>query len=106
MGEDLVGTGLGADPDPAQDAFDALQKPFKAAAEKMLDEMRSKSDRIKELADESRAHAAEATRQAWLAHEACGGELPEDFPDVENPFDSGSRRIPDWSSTFWDISSP
>ena len=103
MGNVLVGEGIRS---PAQVAVQEILTKLEATGEDLLSQMSPKSDRITELADQSRELAAEATRQAWLAHEACGGELPEDFPDVDNPFDDRPTGIPDWSSTFWDISSP
>ncbi len=49
--------------------------------------------------------AAEATRNAWLAIEACGGDIPPDLPPLDSPFQWISDT-PAWNSTFWDISSP
>jgi len=47
--------------------------------------------------------AAEATRNAHLAEQACGVVQSEDY---SSPFDSLSNPVPSWNSTFWDISSP
>jgi hypothetical protein len=58
------------------------------------------------IADQTQVLAAEATRNAWLAVDACGGTLPADLPPLASPFDSRPELIPTWSSTFWDISSP
>jgi hypothetical protein len=64
------------------------------------------SDRIAIITDRTQEYSAEATRNAWLAVEACGGTLPEDLPPLSSPFDSANTMIPGWDSTFWDISSP
>ena len=60
---------------------------------------------VTQLADSSYEQSAEATRNAWLAIEACGGEIPPDLPPLQGPF-SSVPSIPDWNSTFWFISSP
>lgn len=64
-----------------------------------------------ELSDLANEAAADATSNAWKAVEACGGEVPDEvrgyLADSYSPFgDQESPRIPDWNSTFWDISSP
>lgn len=103
MGSTLVGKGQR---DPAQLAWAQVEQTLEGAAESLLETMNTNTRTIRDLADQSQAMSAEATRLAWLAHEACGGELPPDFPDLDNPFDNRPTSIPDWSSTFWDISSP
>ncbi|MCA9506509.1 MAG: hypothetical protein R3F16_22975 [Myxococcota bacterium] len=65
-----------------------------------------KTRRTVDIADETGRLAAEAMRNAWLAVEACGGEVPPEYGGlIRDPFDE-YRAIPQWNSTFWDISSP
>jgi hypothetical protein len=66
----------------------------------------SSSDRAAIIADRTQEQSAEATRNAWLAVEACGGTLSADLPSLASPFDSAHPMIPEWNTTFWDISSP
>jgi hypothetical protein len=65
------------------------------------------------LADQTWVNSAEATRNAWLAVEACGGPLPPNLPALDepfgiadNPFRSIPNPVPGRNDTFWDISSP
>ena len=64
------------------------------------------NDQIATITDRTQELSAEATRNAWLAVEACGGTLPSDLPPLASPFDGRPDLIPGWNSTFWDISSP
>lgn len=57
------------------------------------------------LAELSFVQSGEATRNAWLAVEACGGELPTDLPPLNSPFED-VPDVPSPNSTFFDISSP
>ena len=58
-----------------------------------------------EIRDQVRSAAAEATRNAHLAAQACGTPVdPENI--YSSPFDGQTNVYPSWTSTFWDISSP
>ncbi|MCB2101992.1 MAG: hypothetical protein KDE22_14035 [Rhodobacterales bacterium] len=61
---------------------------------------------LRVLADDSHTDSAEATRNAWLAIEACGGTIPPDVGPLDSPFGSVPGPYPSRNDTFWDISSP
>lgn len=113
----------GAEVDDLEDHLDALVDVGDAASEacaavgqvtlllnqvqaRISHYMNDQSERTAAIAQETGPLAAEATRNAWRAVEACGGEVPEEHQSwLENPFDDYTT-IPQWNSTFWDISSP
>ncbi|MEZ4215173.1 MAG: hypothetical protein R3E88_01725 [Myxococcota bacterium] len=72
----------------------------------MTNRRAAQTARTTDIANETGRLAAEATRNAWLAVGACGGTVPPEYAEwVANPFDDYAP-IPQWNSTFWDISSP
>ena len=88
--------------------------PYQAAAQAAMDNAVASNNMIQavtsnrsaiEHRDAARAEAAEATRNAHLAAQACGE--PVDSADIyPSPFDEQPGTVPGWNSTFWDISSP
>ena len=93
-------------------ASDAIVEEMRVRQQAYKDHMFDTAAELADLADQSRADAANAQRNLWLAAQACGQPLPPDLPPLdqpmawENPFGTAFTPVPDWNSTFWDFSSP
>ena len=92
----------------------AAAAPYRAAAQAAADQATAERRKLDQsptieaagvIRDAVNSAAAEATRNAHLAEQACGGSVPPEHI-YRSPFDNQPGAYPDWNDTFWDISSP
>jgi hypothetical protein len=111
-GSSNPGGGLaGASPSALNDAINSTTRYLHQGQSMVSGAIYDLAEQAKEMADETRRHAAEANRNALLAYRECHqGQLPPGIEqtsyDLDSPFDYALNPYPRWNSTFWDISSP
>jgi hypothetical protein len=92
----------------------AAAAPYRAAAQTAANQANTEASKLdnaltipdaKTVRDAASLAAAETTRNAHLAAQACGAPVPPQSV-FSSPFDGLANPYPTWDSTFWDISSP